>query len=465
MTSASANRITPDLGLRLRRARLRQGLSQEELAQPEFSKRYISAIERGKAWPSPKAVELLARRLGIAATRLLPEQSESAGNPSPAVPEEDLAFQLDCARREIDTGRAQEGLRLLSVAERSIGAAWENIGTYNRFRFHYLCALAYIRLGEPLVAQHELVLAGEFAAQLTDGGEATVRVHNLVGGAYYQQDLPILAAREHEACMKAIRAGASKDPNLRLLVLSNLGSDYLMIGKPRQAVSTYKEALRVLDEVSNAEREAAIYWGLCMAHRELGDLVRAKLYARRALEIYEAARNMTAVAQMSVNLAKILTQNGEFAQAEQALERALCVLAASDDPVALSTIYQRYTDLELKRGNVAQAEVYARQAVELSEQSYRQAQTAVDESTHANVLRSYARALRLAGLVAEGQQDTARADACFKQALTLTQQAENRETESEIARSYAELLTARGSHEEAGVYYREALKYRSVGYS
>ena len=439
-------------------------MSQEELAQPEFPKRYISAIELGKSWPSPKALEFLAKRLEVAISDLLPEGA-SSNKMTLAVPEEDLAFQLDCARREIDSGRAQDGLNVLSAAEQSIDAVWDNISSYNRFRFHYLTALAHIRLSEPLIAQRVLVFAAEFASQLADGGEALVRVRNLLGGAYYQRDLPILAAREHNACLKAISAGASRDLNLRLLVLSNLGSDYLMMGKPTQAIGTYKEALRVLEEISNLERKAAIFWGLCMAHRELGDMIRAKLYAHRALDIYEARKDLMSLAQMSVNLAKILTQNSEYGQAEQALERARNVLIKSDNPVALSIVYQRYTDLELKQGNLAQAEIYAKQAVEVSERTYKEAQTDGDEITRANMLRSYARALRLAGLVAEGKQDTDHADSCFKLALTLIQQAENRETESEIALSYAEVLTARGAYEQAGAYYREALKYRPAGLS
>jgi transcriptional regulator with XRE-family HTH domain len=53
------------LGERLRQARLERGLSQDALAQPEFTKSYVSAVERGKARPSLKALELMARRLGI----------------------------------------------------------------------------------------------------------------------------------------------------------------------------------------------------------------------------------------------------------------------------------------------------------------------------------------------------------------------------------------------------------------
>src|SRR5690348_10868620 len=55
----------PGLGPRLRAARQARGLTQEALAAPEFTKSYVSAVEREKARPSLKALEVMARRLGV----------------------------------------------------------------------------------------------------------------------------------------------------------------------------------------------------------------------------------------------------------------------------------------------------------------------------------------------------------------------------------------------------------------
>ena len=59
------------LGTRLRTARKARGLSREQLAQLEFTKSYVSAVERGKARPCLKALAILTRRLGIPMTGLL----------------------------------------------------------------------------------------------------------------------------------------------------------------------------------------------------------------------------------------------------------------------------------------------------------------------------------------------------------------------------------------------------------
>src|SRR5207253_5618978 len=49
---AAAHPVLRALGDRMKEARLALGLSQETLAAPEFTKSYISAIERGRARPS-----------------------------------------------------------------------------------------------------------------------------------------------------------------------------------------------------------------------------------------------------------------------------------------------------------------------------------------------------------------------------------------------------------------------------
>src|SRR3954464_503550 len=107
------------LGQRIRAARHERGMSQENLAQPEFTKSYVSAVERGKARPSLKALDLMSRRLGIPMSELL----AISQTPTPVIDllalEDAFAYQLDQARMLLYTGQAEEALRLLNEAEQS----------------------------------------------------------------------------------------------------------------------------------------------------------------------------------------------------------------------------------------------------------------------------------------------------------------------------------------------------------
>ena len=63
------------LGQRLRAARLARSMTQTDLADGQFSVSYVSAVERGQLRPSLRALEKLSRRLNIAMTDLLRENS------------------------------------------------------------------------------------------------------------------------------------------------------------------------------------------------------------------------------------------------------------------------------------------------------------------------------------------------------------------------------------------------------
>lgn len=63
--------VAERVGNNIREVRTRLEMTQAQLAAPEFSISYISAIERGKIRPSLKALSILAKRLDVPLTFLL----------------------------------------------------------------------------------------------------------------------------------------------------------------------------------------------------------------------------------------------------------------------------------------------------------------------------------------------------------------------------------------------------------
>src|SRR6202166_4924138 len=63
--------VAARVGTDIREVRTKLGLTQAQLAAPEFSISYISAIERGKIRPSLKALAILAKRLDVPLAFLL----------------------------------------------------------------------------------------------------------------------------------------------------------------------------------------------------------------------------------------------------------------------------------------------------------------------------------------------------------------------------------------------------------
>src|SRR3954452_9345180 len=90
------------IGTRIRAARLRAGLTQQELALDRYTKAYISALELGHAKPSMAALDYLAPRLDTTPDRILSDPAEAWSR-----------FEADIALASGDLDRARlvyEGL-------------------------------------------------------------------------------------------------------------------------------------------------------------------------------------------------------------------------------------------------------------------------------------------------------------------------------------------------------------------
>src|SRR5919107_5058769 len=66
--------LAVQVGVRLKAARIRAGLTQRALAEPRYTKAYISALENGLIKPSMAALRFLARRLGTVPAAFLADE-------------------------------------------------------------------------------------------------------------------------------------------------------------------------------------------------------------------------------------------------------------------------------------------------------------------------------------------------------------------------------------------------------
>lgn len=460
----SASTATQLLGDLIREIRMVRHFSPEALGEPAFRIDYIDAVERGLVNPSRSALEFLAGRLRVPLELLLNAPQPDITTPDLAALKEDLAYQIDRARRANDSGHADEAVAMLNAAEEAYLPYLAQINGYTVYRLYYGRGAAYIRLRQPADAQQDLKRALDLALALAERfperAEAVEQARNALGAAFYQQDEYFQALDHHTRCLHAIQTRVVQDLNLRVLIYSNLANDYWALNDIDHAIGMYKEALMLLEEdVSNQERRLGVYWGLSMAYKVKDDLVRAVLYARRALGVCEATENEPAAAQMRVNLAELLTARQEYNEAERLLDLARAFHEKIGDTLARSVVYQQHTRLALAQDQVARAAEYARQSMQLVEEAY-QVHDQQDAGAHANVIRAQARAQMVAGLVAERAGDPATADVHFQQAMARVEPLTPNETGYEVCYTYAELLKGRGDHEQAGVYYKKAARHR-----
>jgi tetratricopeptide (TPR) repeat protein len=466
------------LGQRVRAARRLRHLRQEALVAPFLPIRVVRAVEQGRLLPSRAVFDLLADRLQIPAADLIGDLPDVVAGSDRRAMEADVAYQIHTARDGIETGSPAEALQRLTALAQAYQACWEHFSPATRYDFYYSRAVGYCYLGSPEAAREELAQAAQYAAQIPGGFQFVEQVRNALGATYYQQDRPAEALAHYTRCLTAIHGGIVEDGNLRLAIHTNLAHAYRALHQYATAIRVYKDAQAVLCEVSNWKQQVAIYAGLSLAYQALNDLDQARLYALRALAVYEAraallaparetaraVRPLSAVdrvghALLQIHLAELRVARQEWPAAAALLEQARAGLEATPGSEALlSCVYAHLALVHLECGDISTAAAWATESVERVIPLF-----AAPPATRVTLPRlhwTHARALQAAALVAERQAQPAQSDVWFRAALALVEHNGPRESAYEVLFSYAETLSARGAHAEAVRYYQAAVRQR-----
>src|SRR5947207_14133619 len=137
------SKIGKTVGEKLRAARISMHYTQGQLAAPDFSVSYISAIERGQIHPSLRALEILAGRLGLTSTQLLPARAqpeERAGGGPSSLEREEEEIELTLLEAEV---AIQQG-SAAHAAERLMKLPPKRLKPKNLLEYRYLLGLAYL---------------------------------------------------------------------------------------------------------------------------------------------------------------------------------------------------------------------------------------------------------------------------------------------------------------------------------
>ena len=280
--------VAARVGTNIREVRTKLGLTQAQLAAPEFSISYISAIERGKIRPSLKALSILAKRLDVPLTFLLEGSPAGAAEAravgySPADSGPDLRIDVDLLQSAVlvQQQKYEEAAELLAPIQP------ERITTDQVYRLFVLRGQIHLGLHEYQEAVVDLRAAVTQAEGLNDI-ESIERARNLLGKAYFSLYNYTLAMENHVRCNAAIEQGHIKDPIFALEVYSNLANDYFRHGDQEKAITFYHKALATLEDMNRDSRSfGEKFMEIGQTYKSAGKLVMARDYITRSLALYE----------------------------------------------------------------------------------------------------------------------------------------------------------------------------------
>ena len=341
-------------GERLRELRLAAGLSQSDLAGDDLSASYISLMEAGKRSPSDEVVHQLARRLECSPSRLMD------GKPSER--EERVELEIAFARLAVEHGEAPEARRRL---ERLL--ADDGLSEPVRDEISYRLGIAYDRCGDPTAAVRVVLPLFERAC----GGLSLLLVHELgmvLCGCYRDAGDLGRAIQIGELALERSQALGLGGTDEYFRLVATVMWAYLDRGDFVHARVWAEQVLEQAQAAGRRSGQAALYWNL-------GLLAEHEGRQREALRLYEHAL---------ANLGE-LDDSRDFAR----LRTSLAIALLHDDPPQLgpaSNVLSRAADdihdlggrtdqsqwnwamavTFLHQGDITQAEMRARQALDLA---------------------------------------------------------------------------------------------------
>jgi tetratricopeptide (TPR) repeat protein len=409
------------IGQRLRDARHRAQLTQQQLAGDRYTKAYVSALETGIARPSMVALRYLSERLGLPAghfidedhpvwTRLEVDLRLAAGEWQAAADGYRTLLDDDpdpAARADLLRGLA-EALSRLGQGSEAIGAATEAVALY------------------------------EAASRPADGALAR---YWLAYGLFLSDNEPE-ARRILGILLDDVRGGLQVEPDFQMRVLTSMAAVESRSGQHARALSYLEEARGLAADLDD-RRRAMFLFNLAISYREVGDYEAAIRAGLQATSLFRAAGATIESAQVENDLALAYLAAGQVSRAHEMSRDALRQIEALGDERSMAAV----TDTEAQ---IALAEGRPEDAVDLARRAAAHAERSGNELTLLAAIRTEARALTAAGRGDEAEDR-------FAAAAEIARAGRVPYRLREVLRDWADLRAAKGDHRGAYALTSEAL--------
>ena len=409
------------IGQRIREARHRAGMTQQQLAGPRYTKAYVSALETGIARPSMVALSYLAERLGLPASHFLDAHSPAWSR-----------LEVDMRLAAGEWQQAADGYRTL------LDDPLDDQGRAEVLR-GLAEALARLDRGKETIAA-----ASESARLFTNlgrDGDAALARYWLAYGLY-QSDNEADARSLLSALLEQVRAGLKVEPDFEMRLLMAIAAVESRDGEHARALAYLEEARGMADDLDD-RRRATFLFSLAVSYRETGDFEGAIKAGTQGMALYRAAGAFFDSARIENDLALAYLATGQVERARNLAADARRQIEEVGDDRWLAAVIETQAQVALAAGDRAGARDLAEHARALGESSGNQlAQLAA--------MLTEARALRQGG-------DVAAAEGLFSRAATLARSGTSAARVREVLREWADLRADAGDHRGAYELTREAL--------
>jgi transcriptional regulator with XRE-family HTH domain len=337
---------------RIRRLRKERGLSLRDLAARGISYAYISRIEAGTRRPSPKALRLLARRLGVSLHYL----ETGSHVPGHALRDRRLADAELELRLERDVERAEA--IFTAEIDRGSGFIYDPVLTA---RAHAGLGLLARRRGRSRDAVRQLE-----AATSTGYYDPLARpdLYEELATAYAASGEPRKAVELLERCLEEVETRMPGDLAVAIRFSTRLALAASALGELRRVREALAFAIDRAERADLRHLQSDVYWTVAIAEWNEGRTERAKEYVDRAIDVLESTDDAFQLARANLFYGQILTLEEDFDGASACLAVAEGPLVASGDETVVGLLRAEQAKVVAARGD-------ARAALDLAHEAER----------------------------------------------------------------------------------------------
>lgn len=438
-----SRRLGQTVGARLRAVRLSKKYTQSQLAHPDFSVSYISAIERGQIQPSLRALEIFARRLGISSAYFLPQQNQEAGGPLAAAEKnaraaEERAWLLIEAQIALYQQQPARAIALLQPLMR-VEESREHIAIL------YVLGRAYLHGG--CLQESEATLAEAARLAQIEKDELYPRILHVQGEVCSAMHRLEQAVRFQQASLAALEQDSEQGGDVAFLaqVYSSLGQTCSQLGAFEQARDMFQRVFTLLQPQTPLQPMPPIPSGLSTFYPEEGAPVEIDSSQHKQLQAQLQSQLPALQGEIQYALGRALLQS----QPDEASSHLLALSQQVSTPQHALTRAGARVLLAARcfaRADFAQAEIWVREALEQA------------EPFGESLMR--ADALILRGKLAYVHQNYEQGDQSFTAGLAMLERGRYMEELIEHLTAYARVLEERGLFQQAIMYWKRAYAYR-----
>ncbi|MBL7990832.1 MAG: tetratricopeptide repeat protein [Candidatus Kapabacteria bacterium] len=147
-------------------------------------------------------------------------------------------------------------------------------------------------------------------------------------------------------------------------IYNTSGDAYFGLGEAQTALQHYREALRMLEGMSDADERASALFSIAAAHKELRGYSQARLYFEQALAAYKHAGNISGVSRALIGVSEMYAEQERFDKALELLFVALEIGERELSAMERSQVLLVIGDVYFRAGRAEKALDYLRRAEE-----------------------------------------------------------------------------------------------------